>query len=126
MAGQGRRKLCPPVLRAACLCGLAQIVFVENTADDPARRKPDITKAQTVLGWSPQVRRGGGEWQGGVGQCAARFQICRGTEGVRVWRGREGKGGRARRAVLCCLCLGCSGGWAGCAGAGWRLMCCAR
>ena len=33
----------------------AQIVFRENTADDPSRRKPDITKAQTLLGWQPTV-----------------------------------------------------------------------
>ncbi len=33
----------------------AQIVFRENTADDPSRRKPDITKAKTLLGWSPTV-----------------------------------------------------------------------
>jgi nucleoside-diphosphate-sugar epimerase len=34
---------------------LAQLVFVENTADDPSRRKPDITKAKTLLGWQPKV-----------------------------------------------------------------------
>lgn len=33
----------------------AQIVFRENTADDPTRRKPDITKAQELLGWEPKV-----------------------------------------------------------------------
>ena len=32
-----------------------QITFVPNTADDPARRKPDITKARTLLGWEPKV-----------------------------------------------------------------------
>lgn len=32
-----------------------QLVFVENTADDPSRRKPDITKAKTLLGWQPKV-----------------------------------------------------------------------
>ncbi|GAB4819821.1 hypothetical protein N2152v2_006867 [Parachlorella kessleri] len=32
-----------------------EITFVENTADDPARRKPDITKARTLLGWEPKV-----------------------------------------------------------------------
>mmetsp|Transcript_11580 Transcript_11580/g.32501 ORF Transcript_11580/g.32501 Transcript_11580/m.32501 type:complete len:260 (-) Transcript_11580:2339-3118(-) len=31
------------------------IVFVENTADDPTRRKPDITRAKTLLGWEPKV-----------------------------------------------------------------------
>ena len=33
----------------------AQIVFRENTADDPSRRKPDTSKARTELGWEPQV-----------------------------------------------------------------------
>eukprot|EP00897_Mesotaenium_endlicherianum_P003951 jgi/Mesen1/3584/ME000020S03118 len=29
--------------------------MVENTPDDPRKRKPDITKAQTLLGWEPKV-----------------------------------------------------------------------
>lgn len=33
----------------------ATITFVENTADDPGRRKPDITKIQTALGWEPTI-----------------------------------------------------------------------
>ena len=33
----------------------AVIVYRENTADDPSRRKPDITKAETQLGWTPKV-----------------------------------------------------------------------
>lgn len=33
----------------------AEIVFRENTSDDPGRRKPDITKAKTMLGWEPKV-----------------------------------------------------------------------
>jgi len=33
----------------------AEIVFRENTADDPSRRKPDITKAKELLGWEPKV-----------------------------------------------------------------------
>ena len=33
----------------------AEIVFRENTADDPSRRKPDISKAKKVLGWEPKV-----------------------------------------------------------------------
>lgn len=32
----------------------AQIVFRENTADDPSRRKPDISKLNAKCGW---VRR---------------------------------------------------------------------
>ena len=33
----------------------AEIVFVENTQDDPTQRKPDISKAKRVLGWEPKV-----------------------------------------------------------------------
>mmetsp|Transcript_11679 Transcript_11679/g.25044 ORF Transcript_11679/g.25044 Transcript_11679/m.25044 type:complete len:333 (+) Transcript_11679:129-1127(+) len=33
----------------------ATIEFRENTADDPGRRRPDITKAKTQLGWEPKV-----------------------------------------------------------------------
>lgn len=33
----------------------ATIAFVENTADDPSRRKPDITKIKQALGWEPVV-----------------------------------------------------------------------
>eukprot|EP00210_Caulerpa_lentillifera_P002523 g2420.t1 len=33
----------------------AEIVFRENTADDPKCRRPDITKTTTTLGWSPKI-----------------------------------------------------------------------
>ncbi|MEW5310074.1 MAG: hypothetical protein WDW38_001905 [Sanguina aurantia] len=33
----------------------AVIVYRENTADDPGRRKPDITKIKSALGWEPKV-----------------------------------------------------------------------
>ncbi|GHP04611.1 UDP-glucuronic acid decarboxylase 1 [Pycnococcus provasolii] len=33
----------------------AKITFRPNTADDPGRRKPDITRAKTLLGWEPKV-----------------------------------------------------------------------
>lgn len=33
----------------------AQIVFKENTADDPHMRKPDISKAKDLLHWKPKV-----------------------------------------------------------------------
>lgn len=33
----------------------ATIAFRENTADDPSRRKPDITKIKKTLGWEPKV-----------------------------------------------------------------------
>jgi len=33
----------------------AEIVYRENTSDDPSKRKPDITKAQTLLKWSPKI-----------------------------------------------------------------------
>lgn len=34
----------------------AVIEFRENTADDPGRRKPDITKIKTKLGWEPKIK----------------------------------------------------------------------
>eukprot|EP00238_Polyblepharides_amylifera_P002883 CAMPEP_0196584124 /NCGR_PEP_ID=MMETSP1081-20130531/45834_1 /TAXON_ID=36882 /ORGANISM="Pyramimonas amylifera, Strain CCMP720" /LENGTH=342 /DNA_ID=CAMNT_0041905227 /DNA_START=120 /DNA_END=1148 /DNA_ORIENTATION=+ len=34
----------------------AEIVFRENTSDDPSKRRPDITKATTHLGWEPKVQ----------------------------------------------------------------------
>ncbi|KAF7006808.1 hypothetical protein CFC21_021813 [Triticum aestivum] len=33
----------------------ARIEFRANTADDPHKRKPDITKAKELLGWEPKV-----------------------------------------------------------------------
>ncbi|GMH35194.1 hypothetical protein BSKO_03062 [Bryopsis sp. KO-2023] len=33
----------------------AVIEFQENTADDPSRRKPDIEKAKSLLGWEPRI-----------------------------------------------------------------------
>lgn len=33
----------------------ATVKMVENTPDDPRKRKPDITKATTLLGWEPKV-----------------------------------------------------------------------
>lgn len=34
----------------------AQIIYKENTADDPKCRRPDISKAKKLLGWEPQVQ----------------------------------------------------------------------
>ncbi|GBF94926.1 UDP-glucuronic acid decarboxylase [Raphidocelis subcapitata] len=34
----------------------AEIVFRPNTADDPSRRKPDISKMRTAFGWEPRVK----------------------------------------------------------------------
>ncbi len=33
----------------------SSIIFEPNRVDDPERRRPDITKAQTVLGWEPKI-----------------------------------------------------------------------
>lgn len=33
----------------------AKVAFRENTEDDPHMRKPDITKATSMLGWEPKV-----------------------------------------------------------------------
>jgi dTDP-glucose 4,6-dehydratase len=37
------------------LLGDTKIVFMPLPQDDPTRRRPDITKARTLLGWSPKV-----------------------------------------------------------------------
>jgi UDP-glucuronate decarboxylase len=34
----------------------AELTWLENTADDPSRRKPDITKATTLLGYQPKIK----------------------------------------------------------------------
>ena len=36
------------------------IVYNPLPQDDPKRRKPDITRAQTLLGWNPTVDRADG------------------------------------------------------------------
>jgi dTDP-glucose 4,6-dehydratase len=33
----------------------SEISFAPLPVDDPARRRPDITKARTLLGWEPKV-----------------------------------------------------------------------
>jgi dTDP-glucose 4,6-dehydratase len=33
----------------------SEIVFVDRPIDDPERRRPDISRAEKLLGWSPQV-----------------------------------------------------------------------
>lgn len=33
----------------------ATIEFKENTADDPHKRKPDISKAKELLNWEPKI-----------------------------------------------------------------------
>lgn len=33
-----------------------EIKIVENTPDDPRQRKPDITKANELLGWEPKIK----------------------------------------------------------------------
>jgi len=38
----------------------SQIVHEELPQDDPKRRRPDITKAQTLLGWNPTIDRADG------------------------------------------------------------------
>ena len=33
----------------------SELTFVDLPEDDPTRRRPDITKARTLLGWEPRV-----------------------------------------------------------------------
>lgn len=37
-----------------------KIVYQELPQDDPKRRKPDITRARTILGWEPKIDRADG------------------------------------------------------------------
>ncbi|MFT4095353.1 MAG: SDR family oxidoreductase [Niabella sp.] len=37
-----------------------KIIYKPLPADDPKQRKPDITKAQTILGWQPKINRAQG------------------------------------------------------------------
>jgi dTDP-glucose 4,6-dehydratase len=39
------------------LTGNVEIIYKELPADDPKQRKPDITKARSILGWEPKVNR---------------------------------------------------------------------
>lgn len=36
--------------------GTSKIVYKDLPADDPTLRRPDITRAQENLGWTPQVK----------------------------------------------------------------------
>ena len=38
-----------------CIRCEAEIIYQPLPEDDPRRRQPDISKAQRVLGWQPQV-----------------------------------------------------------------------
>ena len=35
----------------------SEIAFVERPKDDPSLRRPDITRARTLLGWQPEIER---------------------------------------------------------------------
>ena len=36
--------------------GKTPILNLNKMQDDPQRRKPDITRARTILGWEPKVK----------------------------------------------------------------------
>jgi dTDP-glucose 4,6-dehydratase len=40
--------------------GKSQVIHNPLPEDDPKRRKPDITRAQTLLGWNPTIDRASG------------------------------------------------------------------
>ncbi|MFO0908744.1 MAG: UDP-glucuronic acid decarboxylase family protein [Isosphaeraceae bacterium] len=40
--------------------GKSQIIYKDLPQDDPKRRKPDISRAQTLLGWNPTIDRAEG------------------------------------------------------------------
>ena len=38
----------------------SKVVYRDLPQDDPKRRRPDITRAQTILGWNPTIDRADG------------------------------------------------------------------
>jgi dTDP-glucose 4,6-dehydratase len=38
----------------------SEIIYNPLPQDDPRRRRPDITRAQTLLGWNPTIERAEG------------------------------------------------------------------
>jgi UDP-glucuronate decarboxylase len=38
----------------------SELVYLPLPADDPKQRKPDITRAQRLLGWTPTIQLRGG------------------------------------------------------------------
>ena len=57
----------------------SEIVFKPLPQDDPTRRRPDITRAQTLLGWSPKVRL-----RDGLDRSLEYFTTCVENEKARV------------------------------------------
>jgi len=49
----------------------SQLIFQPLPQDDPARRRPDITKARTLLGWEPRIAL-----REGLERSLAYFQSC--------------------------------------------------
>jgi dTDP-glucose 4,6-dehydratase len=59
----------------------SEIVFKPLPQDDPARRRPDITRAQTLLGWSPKI-----SLRDGLQRSLAYFTACMEAEKAGVSR----------------------------------------
>jgi dTDP-glucose 4,6-dehydratase len=49
----------------------SSIVFKPLPQDDPTRRRPDISKAKTLLGWQPRV-----SWRQGLELSLSYFRDC--------------------------------------------------
>jgi dTDP-glucose 4,6-dehydratase len=56
-----------------------EIVFKPLPQDDPMRRRPDITRAKMLLGWSPKV-----SLREGLGMSVDYFKSCLELEMVRA------------------------------------------
>jgi dTDP-glucose 4,6-dehydratase len=57
----------------------SEIVFEPLPQDDPTRRRPDITRAQQLLGWAPKVAL-----RDGLERCMEYFTACVEHENARV------------------------------------------
>ncbi len=53
----------------------SQIVFLPRTPDDPDQRRPDLTRARTLLGYEPDDRPGGGPPPHDCANFASRIRI---------------------------------------------------
>jgi dTDP-glucose 4,6-dehydratase len=57
----------------------SKLVFKDLPVDDPTRRRPDITKAKTLLGWEPKVAL-----REGLELSVGYFRECVERQGVKV------------------------------------------
>ena len=55
----------------ALLGAKSEIIFKPLPEDDPTRRRPDITRARTLLGWEPKI-----SLRDGLAMSLDYFKVC--------------------------------------------------